>query len=103
MYSQMKRNTSAYDHMHVYAVHPRDTTVRLCLCVCALESSDLQLSALLDTSNLQLVTISLQDSLAVVLPESLGRILSSETLEDLCAAGVLIEEFYRKKKEKLET
>ncbi|OAQ82887.1 hypothetical protein VFPFJ_08690 [Purpureocillium lilacinum] len=58
----------------------------------------LQLSRLGHLANLVLGAVSLQHVLAVVLPEGLGGVLAGEPLEDLGAAGVLVEELCRKKK-----
>lgn len=52
----------------------------------------LQLRGLLDAANLVFAAVLFQHALVVVLPERLGRVLARETLEDLCAAGVLVEE-----------
>jgi hypothetical protein len=55
--------------------------------------ANLQLGRLGNGANLVLVAVLLEDVLGVVLPEGLGGILASESLEDAVAAGVLGEEF----------
>lgn len=52
----------------------------------------LQLRGLLDGTNLVFAAVLLQHALVVVLPESLGRVLAGKALQDLGAAGVLVEE-----------
>lgn len=54
----------------------------------------LQLGALSDSTNLEILAVLLQDVLVVVLPEGLGGVLAGPALEDLCAAGVLLQELY---------
>lgn len=55
----------------------------------------LQLRGLLDGTNLVFAAVLLQHALVVVLPESLGRVLAGEALQDLGAAGMLVEELWR--------
>lgn len=55
----------------------------------------LQLRSLLDAPNLVLAAVLFQHALVVVLPKRLGRVLAGEALEDLCAAGMLVEEVCR--------
>lgn len=52
----------------------------------------LQLGTLAHRPNLQLTAVSLQDALIVVFPEGLRGVLAGESLEDLGAAGVFLEE-----------
>lgn len=52
----------------------------------------LQLGALSDSTNLEILAVLLQNILVVVLPESLGGVLAGPTLEDLCAARMLLQE-----------
>lgn len=54
----------------------------------------LQLGALSDCTNLEVLAVLLQDALVVVLPEGLGGVLAGPALEDLCAARVLLQELY---------
>lgn len=54
-----------------------------------------QLSTLGDGADLELLAVLLQDVLVVVLPEGLGGVLAGEALEDLGAAGMLLEELYK--------
>lgn len=56
------------------------------------EDVPLQLRGLLDGTNLVFAAVLLQHALVVVFPESLGCVLASEALQDLGAAGVLVEE-----------
>ena len=54
----------------------------------------LQLGALSDGTNLEILAVLLQNVLVVVLPEGLGGVLAGPALEDLCAARVLLQELY---------
>jgi hypothetical protein len=55
----------------------------------------LQLRLLPHGPNLQPLAILLEDPLVVVLPELLGGVLARDALEDLGAAGVLVDEVCR--------
>lgn len=58
------------------------------------KAQNLELSTLSKSANLQLGSVLGQDLVVVVLPEGLGCVLAGHALEDLCAAGVLVEEGY---------
>lgn len=51
----------------------------------------------MDLADLQLGSILLHDLSVVVLPELLGRVLADHPLEDLGAAGVLVNELWQEK------
>ena len=52
----------------------------------------LKLGLLLEGADLELGAVLLKHALAVVLPELLGGVLAGHALEDLGAAGVVLEE-----------
>lgn len=54
----------------------------------------LQLGALSDGTNLEVLAVLLQNILVVVLPKGLGGVLAGPALKDLCAARVLLQELY---------
>jgi hypothetical protein len=54
----------------------------------------LQLSGILNSSNLKLGSIFLQHVLVVVFPELLGGVLAGDALEDLGSSRVLLNEVY---------
>lgn len=55
-------------------------------------SSILYLSAFANSTDLEILAVLLENTLVVVLPESLCGILTGESLEDLYATGVLFQE-----------
>lgn len=54
--------------------------------------TSLELSTLGKSADLQLGSVFGEDLVVVVLPERFGGVLAGHALEDLCAAGVLVEE-----------
>jgi hypothetical protein len=56
------------------------------------QENPLKLGLLLERADLELGAVLLEHALAMVLPELLGRVLAGHALEDLGAAGVVVEE-----------
>lgn len=74
-------------------------TLRLSLPLCVSLSQllfvhTLQLRSILNSPNLQLLSVLLQHAIIVVFPELLAGVLAGDALEDLGSAWVLVLEFY---------